>query len=131
VNVRYTVTYLAITVVSIAAQIWAIELAADAVGLPEVTFAEATVVLGVLAIGFAMPNAPGFFGTVQLAMYAGLAMFIAPEKVANEGGVLVFLFYTVYLAVIVVLALIAVVVEYARPAPAAFVDGADPLRPRA
>jgi len=118
VNPRYTLPYLLVTVVSIAAQVWSLEVLAHAVGLPELTLAQATVVLGVLALGFVMPNAPGFFGTIQLALYAGLATYIAPVKVAHEGAVFVFLFYVTYLALVVGFAALALVVEYFAPAQA-------------
>jgi ABC-type multidrug transport system fused ATPase/permease subunit len=115
VNVRVAAPYLAVTLVSIASQIWAVEILARAVGLPEVTFSRSMVVLGVVALGLAMPNAPGFFGTVQLALYAGLAAYVAPEKVAHEGAALVFVFYVTYLVTIIVLAALALIVESAAP----------------
>ncbi|HEX6764032.1 MAG TPA: hypothetical protein VF103_01115, partial [Polyangiaceae bacterium] len=115
-NLRYSVPYLAVTIVAILAHIWAIQLLARSVGIDDLTFVEATVVLGVLALGFAMPNAPGFFGTIQLALYAGLSTYIAPEKVSHEGAALVFLFYVTYLGIIVALALTAMVVDFALPA---------------
>ena len=96
-NLRYTVPYLAVTGVSILSHIWAIELLARAVGLTTLTFAQASVVTGVLALGFALPNAPGFFGAVQLALYAGLVLYVDPEQVTNAGAALVLLFYITYL----------------------------------
>jgi uncharacterized protein (TIRG00374 family) len=113
VNPRDTALYMIVTVLSIAANVWAIALLAQAVGIPELTFAQASVVLGLLALGFGLPNAPGFFGSVQLALYAGLAAYIAPEKVAREGSALVFLFYVTYLGIVVLLGAISAVVEYA------------------
>jgi hypothetical protein len=110
-NLRYSVPYIAVTIVSVMSQVWAVELLAEAVGMPELTFTQAVVVIGVLALGFSAPNAPGFFGVVQLALYAGLATYIAPEKVAHEGAVFVFLFYVVYLLNVSLLAAIALVVE--------------------
>jgi hypothetical protein len=115
VDPRYSLPYFAITVVSIAAQAWSMNVLAKAVGISELTFAQTTVVLGLMAIGFGMPNAPGFFGTVQLALYAGLAAYVAPEKVAHEGATFVFLFYVVYLSMILALAAIAMIVEYTLP----------------
>lgn len=112
-NVRHTGPYLAVTIVSVSAHVWAIQLLARAVGLPALTFGEAMVVVGVLALGFAAPNAPGFFGSVQLALYAGLAVYTPPEKIIHEGAALVFLFYVTYLGLVVLLAAIASVVELA------------------
>lgn len=110
-NLRHTFPYLAVTIVSVSAHIWAIQLLARAVGLPPLTFGEAMVVVGVLALGFAAPNAPGFFGSVQLALYAGLAVYEPPEKIVHEGAALVFLFYVTYLGLVVSLAAMASVVE--------------------
>ena len=129
VNVRHTVPYLAVTLVSVAGHVWAIQLLADAVGLPELSFTESMVVVGVLALGFAVPNAPGFFGAVQLALYAGLAVYIAPDKVIHEGAALVFLFYITYLGLVVVLAAIASVVELvAKRSGSGRVDGPIPVQ---
>lgn len=119
-NWRYSLPYLVVTVASVASQVWAIEQLATAVGLPELTFMQATVVIGVMALGFSAPNAPGFFGMVQLALYCGLATYIAPSKVAVEGAVFVFLFYVVYLLNVSLLGVIALIVEFfATPAPVA------------
>ena len=74
--------------------------------------AEATVVVGVLGLGFALPNAPGFFGAVQLALYAGLAVYVAPEKVVHEGAAFVFIFYLVYLIMVVMVSLVGILMEY-------------------
>lgn len=111
-NWRYSLPYLAVTLISVMSQGLGMWLLARAVGLPELTFTQAMVVLGVLALGFSAPNAPGFFGVVQLALYAGLATYVAPEKVAHEGAVYVFLFYVVYLLVVSLLALAAVLLEF-------------------
>jgi hypothetical protein len=78
------------------------------------------VVLGVLALGFTAPNAPGFFGVVQLALYMGLATYIAPDKVAHEGSVLVFSYYLTYLATVTLAAAVALPIElFTRTNPAA------------
>jgi uncharacterized membrane protein YbhN (UPF0104 family) len=97
--------------VCIASQVWALDQLADAVGLPELTFAQTMVVIGVMALGFTAPNTPGFFGVIQLSLYCGLATYIAPAKVANEGAAFVFLFYVVYLLNVTLLAAIALVIE--------------------
>lgn len=111
-NLRYTVPYVLLTIFALVAHIWGIQRLALAVGLPELNFAEATVLVGVLGLGFAMPNAPGFFGSVQLALYAGLAVYVAPEKVIHEGAAFVFLFYVIYLALVILLSLLGVLLEY-------------------
>jgi hypothetical protein len=115
INPRYTVPYLGVTLFSIASLVLGVAVLARAVGISELTIGQASVVLGLVALGFALPNAPGFFGTVQLTLYAGLAVYIAPEKVAHEGAALVFFFYVTHLGVILTLAATAMVVEYFAP----------------
>ena len=114
-NLRYTMPYIAVTFGSAFAHIWALELLGHAVGLPELTLAQATLMTGVLSLAFVLPNAPGFFGAIQLALYAGLAVYVAPEKVVGEGAVLVFLFYVSYLGLIAVLGAAALGLEYFAP----------------
>jgi uncharacterized membrane protein YbhN (UPF0104 family) len=48
--------------------------------------AEAGVLLGVVGIGTLIPSGPGFFGTFQLATYAGLAMFFSEGLVLGPGA---------------------------------------------
>jgi hypothetical protein len=118
-NWRYSLPYLAVTLISVLSLPLGVEVLAHAAGLPELTFTQSMVVLGVLALGFTVPNAPGFFGVVQLALYAGLATYIAPDKVAHEGSVLVFVYYAVYLGTVTLLAAIALVMElFTSSAPA-------------
>lgn len=124
VDLRHSAPYVVITVISVFAQVWGTQLLAFAVGLPELTFAEAMVVTGVVALGFAMPNAPGFFGTVQLALYGGLAAYIPPSKVALQGAALVFVFYVTYLALVVLFAGVALVGEWVAP-PRSALEGSD------
>ena len=114
-NLKYSGPYLAITLVCVAANVCAIRLLAVAVGIPTLDLAESSVVLGVLAIGFALPNAPGFFGAVQLCLYAGLALYLAPAMITREGAAFVFIYYVVYLGVVFSLALGALAVEYVMP----------------
>jgi glycosyltransferase 2 family protein len=108
---RHSLPYLAVTLFSVTCNVLSIYVLAQAVGLQELTLLQSLVVLGVLALGFSAPNAPGFFGVVQLALYAGLACFIAPEKVAREGSVFVFLYYVGYLLVVSGLGGIALLVD--------------------
>jgi hypothetical protein len=118
---RHSGPYLAVTAISVAANVVAIQLLGAAVGLGTLNAAAASVVLGVLAIGFVLPNAPGYFGAVQLALYAGLALYVSPETVTREGACFVFVYYVSYLGVVLGPALVASVLEYvlARHAGAA------------
>jgi glycosyltransferase 2 family protein len=115
-NFRYTLPYLAVTAVSIITHILAVQLLASAVGVSSLTFARSAVVVGVLALGFALPNAPGFFGAVQLAMYAGLVLYLDPAQVTTAGSAIVFLFYVSYLGIVLGLSLISLLAEYLVPA---------------
>ncbi|HEX2876430.1 MAG TPA: lysylphosphatidylglycerol synthase transmembrane domain-containing protein [Polyangiaceae bacterium] len=108
---RYSLPYLAVTLVSVTSLALTIDVLARAAGIPELTFAQSFVVLGVLALGFSAPNTPGFFGVVQLALYAGLATYVAPEKVAQQGGAFVFVYYLLYLGSVTSLALVALATE--------------------
>jgi hypothetical protein len=110
---RHVGPYLGVTLISAAANFWAAQLLAQAVGLPGIGLAESAVLLGVLAIGFALPNAPGFFGVVQLSLYAGLALYVPPSTVTHAGASYVFIYYVSYLGVILVLALLGLIDEYA------------------
>ena len=111
-NVRHAGPYFVVTLVAVFLHVWAIVLLSDAAGLPELSFAQSAVVVGVLALGFAIPNAPGFFGAIQLALYAGLAVYIEPGMVAREGAVFVFLFYVTHLSLIVLVALSSLAFDY-------------------
>lgn len=113
-NWRYSVPYLFVTFVSVASLAAALQVLAHAAGLTELTFTQSLVVLGVLALGFAAPNTPGFFGVVQLALFAGLATYIAPDRVARQGSVLVFVYYVAYLGTVTLLAALALVTEMLR-----------------
>lgn len=114
-RLRYTVPYLLTTAVCLLSHIWALVQLGQAVQLPTLTFAQASVLTGVLALGFALPNAPGFFGAVQLALYAGLALYVMPAAVVHEGAALVFLFYVSYIGLVATLATIGLLVEYLSP----------------
>jgi hypothetical protein len=69
------------------------------VGLESVTVSQAAVVLGVLSLGILIPNAPGFFGTFQISVYAALAMFHGEESIGSAGAVAVFYLYVVQIGV--------------------------------
>ncbi len=73
-----------------AAGMW---LLAQGCGMHSVGLAEAFVVMGVLGIGILVPAAPGFFGTYQLSIYLGLAMFVSKSDVTSRGAAYVFVGY--------------------------------------
>jgi len=129
---RYIGGFLLVTAASLATHVLSLQFLGRAVGLPELTFMQATVVLGVLALGFAVPNAPGFFGSIQLALYAGLAVYVEPARVVHEGAAFVFVFYVGYLGLVIAVTALGLLAESfssRSPAPpqASLGDGAPPL----
>lgn len=98
-RLRFSVPFIAAT-----AFYWLLNAAASwllawGCGFHDITFAEACVSIGVLALGILLPNAPGFFGAFQIALYAGLAMYFPPSEVVGAGAAFVFLIYLAQLFV--------------------------------
>jgi uncharacterized protein (TIRG00374 family) len=69
------------------------------VGL-EMTYGQACVLAGVLALGIMVPNAPGFFGAFQVSVYAGLSLYVPKDQLLHLGSVLVFFLYVGQMAII-------------------------------
>jgi glycosyltransferase 2 family protein len=61
----------------------------------QLTPAEATAVLGLIALGVLVPNAPGYFGVFQLSAYLGLSLYLEPTVVAERGAAFVVILYCV------------------------------------
>lgn len=66
-------------------------------GFTSMSLAQAGVVAGTLAFGLAGPNAPGYFGSFQAAVYGSLALFFPTPMVVSHGAVAVFWLYVVNL----------------------------------
>lgn len=64
--------------------------------------AEAGVLLGVVGVGSLIPSGPGFFGTFQLATYAGLAMFFSEALVLGPGAAFAFISYSMQVSLTVI-----------------------------
>jgi hypothetical protein len=64
-----------------------------AAGIPHPSLLEAGVIFGVLCLGVAVPNAPGFFGTFQISGYSALVLFYPLEQVTSAGAVFLFILY--------------------------------------
>jgi glycosyltransferase 2 family protein len=111
-DLKHSGLFTLLTIAAFLGQAWGLQFLARAVGLPPLTYAQSIVVLGVLGLGYSMPNAPGFFGSIQLALYAGLAVYVAPSYVVNEGAVFVFLFYVIYLVQVVLFTIVGLLGEY-------------------
>jgi len=61
------------------------------------SFSQACVTLGVLGLGAIIPAGPGFFGTYQIAIYTGLALFFDQNTVVTSGAAMVFISYATQL----------------------------------
>jgi hypothetical protein len=110
-QLRFTLPFLLATAAYFLLYTWAIALLARGCGLPAIDFAHAAAVVGVLHIGVLLPNAPGYFGTFQMALYAGLALYLSPADVVGRGSVLVFLAYSLQVGLCVLLGGVALVIE--------------------
>jgi len=64
--------------------------------------AEAGVLLGVVGVGSLIPSGPGFFGTFQLATYAGLAMFFSEALVLGPGAAFAFISYSAQVSLTII-----------------------------
>ena len=65
-------------------------------GIPA-SFVQTCVTLGVLGLSTLLPSGPGFFGTYQLGIYCGLAMFFPASQVLGAGALFTFLSYAIQL----------------------------------
>ena len=83
-----------------AAGIW---LLAWGCGLPSPSLGQAVVILGVLGLGLVVPNAPGFFGTFQIAAYSAMVLFFPLATVTSAGAAFVFLLYVMQIATILLM----------------------------
>jgi hypothetical protein len=115
-NARHTLPFLLGTTFywfSNAASYW---LMARACGLDSMSFWQACAVMGVLGLGILVPNAPGFFGTFQLSMFAGLALYFPVEVVLARGSLYVFLLYVGQIVTAVGLAALCMLFEPSKSA---------------
>ncbi|MEZ4227892.1 MAG: lysylphosphatidylglycerol synthase transmembrane domain-containing protein [Polyangiaceae bacterium] len=83
-------------------------------GLEGMNLSIACVSMGVLALGILLPNAPGYFGAFQVAVYASLAMFFHPSEIDSKGAAFVFVQYVVQTTVTLGAALFAWWMERTR-----------------
>jgi glycosyltransferase 2 family protein len=106
-----TLLYYALNAAGIALLLWG-------AGIAPVSLARACVIMGVLHLGVLLPNAPGYFGAFQIAIYAGLAMYYPPARVATTGSAVVFLLYVIQIGLVLVTAAAALLIEQIRPSNA-------------
>ncbi len=107
---RYSVPFLLTTAVYWFLNAFGMWFMMHAAGL-DIAFVQVTAVLGVLSLGMLVPNAPGFFGTFQIAIYAGLAMYRPAGEVVGPGSVAVFWLYVVQIGMSLLGGIVALVAE--------------------
>ncbi|HEU5073554.1 MAG TPA: lysylphosphatidylglycerol synthase transmembrane domain-containing protein [Polyangiaceae bacterium] len=110
-QLRYSVPFLLATVSYWALHVIGTWMLMRAAGLGGLEVAQAAAVVGVLALGMLVPNAPGFFGTFQISVYAGLAMYRPGADVIGPGSVAVFWLFVVQIGLCLACGLVALVFE--------------------
>ncbi len=95
-----------------------IELILWGAGIAPVSLARACVIMGVIHLGVLLPNAPGYFGAFQVAIYAGLAMYYPPDLVASTGAAVVFLLYAIQIGLVLLTAAAALLSSRISPSNA-------------
>lgn len=78
-----------------------------ACGIRQSSLLEATVILGVLGLGVAVPNAPGFFGTFQISGYSALVLFYPLAQVTSAGAAFLFFMYVIQMSLTLAMAGVA------------------------
>jgi len=92
-RIRYTAPYLVATLAYWLLNATSWWVLARGCGLAPIGYFQAVAVMGVVALGIVVPSTPGFFGAFQLAIYAGLAMYLPPSDVLGTGAVYAFYGY--------------------------------------
>jgi glycosyltransferase 2 family protein len=103
------------TLLSYALNTAAIAILLHGAGFESASLAEAGVIMGVINLGVLVPNAPGYFGAFQVAVYAGLAMFHPPDRVATAGSAVVFVIYAVQIGAVLIAAALGLLMEHVSP----------------
>ena len=85
------------------------------IGVRSPALVHAAVVMGVVALGVIVPNAPGFFGAFQLSAYAALAMFFPVAEITGAGAAFVFLLYVIQIGGLILLGALALVADHVSP----------------
>ena len=106
-NARQAVPYLTATVAYWLLNAASFYILARGCGLGSIGFWGATATMGVVALGILVPATPGFFGAFQFAIYAGLAMYLAPDVVIKAGSVYSFLGYALPIGLTMLAGLVA------------------------
>jgi glycosyltransferase 2 family protein len=108
---RFAVPYVCVTLaywLLNAATFWVL---ACGCGLGHIGYFGATATMGVVALGILVPATPGFFGAFQIAIYAGLAMYLEPEAVTTAGSVYAFLGYALPIGLTSIVGLLGILAK--------------------
>lgn len=108
---RYTLPFLLTTLAYWLLNAFGVWVLAVGCGFEDMHFAQALAIVGVLALGILVPNAPGFFGAFQISVYAGLAMYFPADRIMSAGAAFVFFLYVVQLSVTFALGALAMALE--------------------
>jgi hypothetical protein len=108
---RHAVPYLLTTLVYWLLNAGTFWVLAIGCGLGSIGFWGSTATMGVVALGILVPATPGFFGAFQLAIYAGLAMYLAPDVVTHRGSVYAFLGYALPIGLTTLVGVVALIVQ--------------------
>ncbi len=95
-------------------------------GFDSISYAQACVNMGVLALGILIPNVPGFFGQFQIAIYAGFALYFPPAEVVGPGAAYVLVIYLVQLGITLAAALGGMLAERSSVSVALALDASEP-----
>lgn len=79
-------------------------------GLDAIGYFHAIAVMCVVALGIVVPATPGFFLAFQLAIFAGLAMYLPPSEVQGAGAVYAFYGYVLAMGLTVLFGAVAALV---------------------
>jgi glycosyltransferase 2 family protein len=115
---RYTAPFLALTAVYWLLYLGGATLLMWGVGIESPSLLDSTVIMGVLALGFTVPNVPGFFGAFQFSVYSGMVMFFPLSEVTGPGSAFVFLLYLLQIGLSLLAGLVALGLEGLSPAEA-------------
>jgi uncharacterized protein (TIRG00374 family) len=107
---RYAVPYLLITAVYWVMNASVFWVLAVGCGLP-IGFFGAAATMGVVALAIIAPATPGFFGSFQLATYAGLAMYLEPAEVTRRGSVYAFFAYAVPIGLTMLVGIVGILAK--------------------
>ena len=112
-ELRYSLPFLVLTIVYWLLNAGSWWILAQGCGLGAIGYFHAVAVMSVVALGIVVPSTPGFYGAFQLAIYAGLAMYLPPAQVQETGAVYAFYGYVLPIGLTVLFGAIAALVPKA------------------